>query len=63
MTNLEKLELRFVQEKETKNTVRYKEEVEFASNTPFVGVLYLRREAVQALGNPGSLVVTIEAGD
>jgi hypothetical protein len=58
-----KLTITFVHERETKNTVRYAEQVADPKMTPFVGTLYLRKEGVQALGNPPTLVVTIESGE
>jgi len=60
---LEKLELRFTYEKETKNTVRYQEElgeVGYSSRDIAVGSLYVQKEV---LGEPAPqrLKVTIEA--
>lgn len=56
-----KFELTFVAEKETLNTVRYKEHSADARAKPLVGAIYLQKEAVKALKNPGVLKVTIEA--
>ncbi len=61
---MEKLELEFSYEKETKNTIRYKEELgeEAYSNRDIaVGTLYIQKEA---LGDPvpQRLRVTIEEG-
>jgi hypothetical protein len=53
------LELSFQRERETKNTVRYEEQVTDAP--PVVGTLYLQKYALNRLGNPDSLRVTIEA--
>jgi len=47
---MEKLELRFTYEKETKNTIRYKEElgeVGYSSRDIAVGTLYVRKEALE----------------
>ena len=60
---MEKLELRFTYEKETKNTVRYQEElgeVGYSSRDIAVGSLYVQKEV---LGEPAPqrLKVTIEA--
>lgn len=60
---MEKLELRFSYEKETKNTIRYQEElgdVAHSSRDIAVGTLYVQKEA---LGDPPPqrLRVTIEA--
>jgi hypothetical protein len=59
---MEKLELRFTYEKETKNTVRYQEElgeVGYSSRDIAVGTIYVQKEA---LGEPAPqrLKVTIE---
>ena len=53
------LELSFQRERETKNTVRYEEQVTDAP--PVVGTLYLQKYALNRLGNPDCLRVTIEA--
>jgi hypothetical protein len=59
---MEKLQLKFTYEKETKNTIRYQEElgeVGYSSRDIAVGSLYVQREA---LGEPvpQRLRVTIE---
>ena len=59
---MEKLELRFSYEKETKNTIRYKEELgdeAHSSRDIAVGTLYVQKEV---LGEPAPqrLKVTIE---
>lgn len=59
---MEKLELRFTYEKETRNCIRYKEElgeVTHSSRDIAVGALYVQKEA---LGEPAPqrLKVTIE---
>jgi hypothetical protein len=53
------LELSFERERETKNTVRYEEQV--TDQPPVVGTLYLQKYALNRLGNPELLRVTIEA--
>ena len=53
------LELSFERERETKNTVRYEEQV--TDEPPVVGTLYLQKYALNRLGNPDRLRVTIEA--
>ena len=53
------IELSFQRERETKNTVRFEEEVTDAP--PMVGTLYLQKYALNRLGNPDCLRVTIEA--
>jgi len=62
---MEKLELRFTYEKETKNTVRYQEELgeeAHSSRDIAVGTIYVQKEA---LGEPAPqrLKVTIEEDD
>jgi hypothetical protein len=52
------LELSFQRERETKNTVRFEEQVTDAP--PLVGTLYLQKYALNRLGNPDWLRVTIE---
>lgn len=49
----------FEHERETKNTVRYSELPEM--ETPIVGKLYVNKKAVELLGRPKLLKVTIEA--
>jgi hypothetical protein len=53
------LDLSFQRERETKNTVRYEEQVTDAP--PIVGTLYLQKYALNRLGNPDCVRVTIEA--
>ena len=55
---MEKLELVFEQEKETKNTVRYQE---VADDEPVVGTLYVQKWAAKKLGNTTKIKLTIEA--
>lgn len=50
----------FVREKETKNTIRFQEEV--GENPPIIGTLYVQKFAVNKLGNPNKLTVTITVG-
>jgi hypothetical protein len=62
---MEKLELRFTYENETKNTIRYQEELgeeAHSSRDIAVGILYVQKEV---LGEPvpQRLRVTIEEGD
>lgn len=54
------LVVEFTKEKETKNTVRYFESVDGAKvDTPAIGILYLQKTAVEALGQPEVLSITI----
>jgi hypothetical protein len=62
---MEKLELKFSREKETKHTIRYREElgeVGYSSRDIAVGTIYVQK---QALGSPvpQRLRVTIEEDD
>jgi len=52
------LELSFERERETKNTVRYEEQV--TDEPPVVGTLYLQKYALNRLGNPDRLRVTVD---
>lgn len=52
----------FVQERETKNTVRFIEE-ESPDGPPIVGTLYVQKYALRRLGNPTKVILTIKAGE
>lgn len=54
------VEIRFELDRETKNTVRYAEVVD-PGEPAVVGTLYVQKYAVERLGNPSSLTVTIAA--
>ncbi len=58
---MEKLVLKFTIEKETRNTIRYKEELgeESGSRDIAVGTIYIQKEALGESA-PGNLKVTIE---
>lgn len=49
----------FSMDKETKNTVKFKEEA--GDGPEVIGALYIRKEAVAELGGPRAVKVTIEA--
>ena len=53
------LELSFQRERETKNTVRFEEQVAYMP--PVVGTLYVQKFALNRLGNPDCLRVTLDA--
>lgn len=53
------MRLVFTSERETKNTVRFKEEA--ADGEEKVGTLYVRKDTVAELGAPTRLVVTIDS--
>jgi hypothetical protein len=55
---MEKITVRFVKERETKNTVRFAEQHDDTED-PVVGTLYVKKSAVARLGNPESLTVEI----
>lgn len=52
-----KITIRFTKTKETKGTHVFTEE----GDTPSVGTLYLKKSAAATLGNPETLIVTIES--
>jgi hypothetical protein len=56
------LELEFSKDKETKNTIRFQEDVE-EDATPVVGMVYLKKQAVKDLGDPENLLLTIAPAD
>jgi hypothetical protein len=53
-------ELTFTRERETKNTIRYAEDVA-GEERPIVGNLYVLKSTVAELGDPERIRVTIEA--
>lgn len=55
-TVVEKLEVAFTKDQETKNTIRYQED----SDNPKVGTFYLKKGAAASLDNPETLKVTVE---
>lgn len=48
----------FKKDKETKGTVRF-EETPPEGSAPIVGSLYVKKHALQQMGNPDELIVTI----
>ncbi|WP_166792812.1 hypothetical protein [Methylacidiphilum caldifontis] len=48
------------QERETKNTMRFQEQVE-DGQTPAIGQLYLQKSTYHQLGQPTVIVVTVAA--
>jgi hypothetical protein len=50
----------FKVEKETKNTVRYEEEI--GDTPPIIGTLYVQKWVLKTLGNPATLTLTLQAG-
>lgn len=51
----------FEKEKETKNTVRYKETPDDGA-VPAIGTLYIQKDNLSSLDNPAKLKVEITAG-
>ena len=63
MAQLDKLELTFTEDRKTTRTILFEEELgeqEWSSKGPAVGSLYVQKEALELIGNPGKLRVTIE---
>lgn len=58
-----KLVVKLLADKKTPGTQRYKELPDNPNDPIYLATLYLKNVGVQYLGNPGSLVITIEAGD
>lgn len=56
---VDNVKIKFVREKETKNTVRFQEVVDEDGN-PVVGMLYVQKSALKELDSPEELVVQIE---
>jgi len=52
------MELKFIKERETKNTIRYQEDA--GDDPQVVGTLYIQKWAVKQLGNPDRITVTIK---
>lgn len=53
--------LRFWRQRETRNTVVFAEEHQ-RGTSPLVGLLYVRKEQLEAWGNPEVVVVTVAPG-
>lgn len=63
MPELTKLELTFVEERKTKRAVLFSEvlgEQAYSDQDVAVGSLYMKRQALEMIGNPGKIRVTIE---
>lgn len=63
MTDRAQIELTFVSERVTKNTVRFQEELgteSYSGKDVAVGPLYIQKEALASIGNPPRVKVTIE---
>lgn len=62
MSAVKELTATLVQERETKNTVRFMEE-ETIDGPPVVGTLYVQKYALKRLGNPTKITITIKASE
>lgn len=63
MPELDKLELIFIEDYKTKRTVLFKEQLgeqSFSDEDIAVGPLYLKKQALEMIGNPDKIKVTIE---
>lgn len=63
MSELDKIELTFKFRNPTKNKNRFEEELgeqSFSERDTAVGTLYVEKEALELIGNPAKLKVTIE---
>lgn len=63
MAELGKLELTFKEDRKTTRTVLFEEELgeeELSSKGYAVGSIYVMKEALEMIGNPGKIKVTIE---
>jgi len=63
MAEKTKIVVKMVQDKVTSGTHRYKELPDNPDDALVLVTQYIKKHAVQLLGNPGSIVVTIEPGD
>ena len=63
MPDLDKLELVFSEERKTKRAVLFHEELgeeAYSEQDVAVGSLYVKKQALELIGNPGKVKVTIE---
>lgn len=63
MPDKAQIELTFISERVTKNTVRFQEELgdeSWSGKDVAVGPLYIQKEALQSIGSPSRVKVTIE---
>lgn len=59
MSEKQKLTAVFTVEKDTKNTIRFQEVI--GTEPPIINTLYVQKYAVNKLGNPSKITVTVEA--
>ncbi len=63
MPELDKLELTFTKDRDTKRTVLFEEQLgeqAYSEKDIAVGSLYVMRQALEMIGNPKKIKVTIE---
>ncbi len=56
-----KIEILFTEEKATKNTIRFEEDLDSEGKPPKIKTLYLQNWVLKGLGNPKKIKVTIES--
>ena len=56
---MDSLNVSFTKEKETKNAVRFQEQVEEGRDRGVVGSIYVLKKDLEELGNPNAIIVTI----
>lgn len=63
MAEFDKLELTFKEDRKTKRTVLFEEQLgeqAFSEKDVAIGSLYVQKEALEMIGNPEKIKVTIE---
>lgn len=63
MAELDKLELTFKEDRKTKRTVLFDEQIgeqAYSEKDVAIGPLYIQKEALEMIGNPEKIKVTIE---
>lgn len=63
MAELDKLELIFTEDRKTLRTVLFEEKISeqgYSDEDVAVGSLYVKKQALEMIGNPGKIKVTIE---
>jgi hypothetical protein len=58
----QQIDVQFAAERDTKNTVRFKEYVPFGAD-PKVGIIYIPKATLEKLGFPERIRITIEPDD
>lgn len=58
-----KIEILFTEEKATKNTIRFEEDLDLEGKPPKIKTLYLQNWVLKGLGNPKKIKVTIEPAE